>query len=152
MLMLCLTLILTLILTIILTIILTFILTKILGWVGWAVTKCGWRLFASHGRFRLGCAVTIKLKYWVGWALTNYRLRFGWAVTIKPKYWVRVGWAVTKYWWRFPRQGQVRFGCNNLIMAGLRKKRENANLVSGLRGQFSTKITIFNIYTNPTPF
>ena len=49
-------------------------------------------MFASHGR-----AVTIKVKYWVGWALTNGRLRFGWAVTIKPKYWVGVGWAVTKY-------------------------------------------------------
>ena len=105
-------------------------------------------MFASHGRFRLGWAVTIKLKYWVGWALTNDRLRLGWAVTIKPKYLVGVGWAVTK----FPRQGQVRLCCNNLIKAGLRQKRENANLVSGLRGQFSTKIMIFNIYTNPTPF
>ena len=78
--------------------------------VGWVVTKCGWRLFASHGRFRLGWAVTIKLKYWVGWALTNDRLRFGWAVTIKPKYWVGVGWAVTKYWWLLAFHVRFRLG------------------------------------------
>ena len=39
-----------------------------LYWVGvrWAMTKCWWRLLASHGRLRLGWAVTIKPKYWVG--------------------------------------------------------------------------------------
>ena len=63
-------------------------------------------MFASHGRFRLGWAVTIKLKYWVGvgWALTNGMLMFGWDVKIKPKYWVGVGWAVTK-WMKIPKAG-----------------------------------------------
>jgi len=35
--------------------------TKILGWGLWAVTKCWW-LLASHVRFRLGWAVTIRDK------------------------------------------------------------------------------------------
>ena len=61
-----------------------------LYWVGvrWAVTKCWWRLLASHGRLRLG-----------------------WAVTIKPKYWVGVGWAVTKCWWRLlTSHGRLKWG------------------------------------------
>ena len=88
-------------------------------------------MFASHGRFRLGWAVTIKLKYWVGWTLTNDRLRFGWAVTINPKYWVVVGCAVTK----FPRNGQVRLGCNNLIKA----KKGKCQLGLGSEGAISHK-------------
>ena len=111
--------------------------------VGWVVTKCGWRLFASHGRFRLGWAVTIKLKYWVGWTLTNDRLRFGWAVTINPKYWVVVGCAVTK----FPRHGQVRLGCNNLIKA----KKGKCQLGLGSEGAISHKnndcLHIFQSYS-----